>query len=254
MARDVTLASLLIQLRAEARLSQSSANNNQVRDTQVLYLQRTQQWLWDDYDWPHLRVERYFDLQNGQRFYDPTNTFDVNGTSKDDMTIDRIEHVDLRYGDTWIRLNPYISEAQYNEWSSDLDERSWPVLNWRIYENEMLELWPIPSQDANIVPGSSLEGRVKITGIRKLRPLVDDTDRCDLDDKLLALFAAAELTSDADIARYKLDMAGKRLAKLRGELVKVRTFGMFSGPNQYMTRRPRRMSAIYIAPTTPSGS
>lgn len=248
MARNVTLSDLLIRLRAEARLSQSSANNNQTRDTQVAYLQRTQQWLWDNYEWPHLRVERFIDLRNGQRFYDPTQTFDTNGDVKGDLSLDRIERIELRYGDTWIPLTSHIGMQQYNEWSSELDERSWPVLNWAVYEDEMVEVWPIPSQDA-VISAGSLEGRMKLIGIRNLRPLVDDSDRCDIDSEVLTLTAAAEFTANKDLARYKLDLANQRLDKLQNQLVKTTSFTMLGVGQSNKPRRPRRMSAIYIAPS-----
>lgn len=69
--RGTTLVHLLDLYRAECRLSSNPAHNAQARDAQVNHIQRTQEWLWDDFDWPFLRVERYLDLQQGQRFYAP---------------------------------------------------------------------------------------------------------------------------------------------------------------------------------------
>jgi hypothetical protein len=117
-----------------------------------------------------------------------------------------------------------------------------------VYEGEKIEVWPIPDQNALITAGS-LEGRLKLTGIRNLRPLVDDDDRCDLDSEVLALSAAAEFVANDKQARYKLDLANKRLEKLQNNLVKTTSFRMFGVGQQEMSRRPRRMSAIYIAPS-----
>ena len=54
--RGKTLESILNSVRAEARLSLLPANNNQVRDSHVILIQREQERLWEDYNWPHLRV------------------------------------------------------------------------------------------------------------------------------------------------------------------------------------------------------
>ena len=91
MTRRVTLIRLLDQLRAEARLSKNPAHNSQVRDTHVDMLQRIQDRLWDDFDWPHLRVERLEIVQSGQRFYAPPA----------DMLIDNIEKIELYDGGGW---------------------------------------------------------------------------------------------------------------------------------------------------------
>lgn len=218
MARGTNLVKLLDLLRAEARISLNPAHNQQTRDNHVSLLQRTQEWLWEDFDWPHLRVERDISAQEGQRFYDVP----------DDITIDRIAEVWFRYGQRWTRLCPDISMAHYQQWDSDLDQRSWPVTNWRISENEMMEMWPIPAQDAEV---DTLEGKIRVVGIRKLRPFVANEDRADLDDRLITLYAAAELlgAAGAKDAKLKLDLAGKHYAKLRGGMMPRRKFRMGGG-------------------------
>ena len=65
MSRGTTLVKLLDDLRAECRISLNPAHNRQQRDVQVKMLQRKQEWLWNDFAWPHLRVERFIDLQAG---------------------------------------------------------------------------------------------------------------------------------------------------------------------------------------------
>lgn len=213
MARNQTLLKLLQNFRSEARISGNPAHNSNMRDTQVQLLQRIQEWLWEEHSWPHLIVERFLPVQAGQRFYSPP----------EDLTTDRIHKIEVRYGEQWCELTPLIPSEAYSHWDSELDERSWPVSRWRVYEDDQIELWPIPDDNADAV---SLEGTLKITGIRNLRPLVKDDDRADLDDRMLTLYAAAEhlAASGAQDAQFKADAAQKRVLQLTGNMSKVKTF------------------------------
>ena len=62
MARGTTLLRLLDLYRAECRLSLNPAHNSGARDTQVSHIQRVQNWLWSDFDWPILLVERFLEI------------------------------------------------------------------------------------------------------------------------------------------------------------------------------------------------
>lgn len=221
MARGKTLGLLLNGLRAECRLSLNPAHNNQDRDAQIELLQRWQEALWEDYDWPHLRVQRTLTVQAGQRYYEPP----------EDIAIDRIEKIEFRFGTEWCALHYGIEAGHYAAFDSDADIYSWPVTRWRIYEEDQIELWPVPSDDTD-----GLEGQLRITGIRKLQPLVADTDRADIDDRLIILNAAAERLAargEKD-AKLKLDLATRRLLTLRGNSTKRRRFSIgFGGTAGY---------------------
>jgi hypothetical protein len=233
MARGTTLVKLLDLYRGECRLSFNPAHNAQDRDRQVNHIQRTQEWLWEDFDWPLLRVERTFELQAGQRYYD----FPA------DVHIDRISKMEVFYDAAYCGLKPGIDAEHYTAYNSDLDERQWPPQRWRIAEDEQVEIWPIP--DGNAVP-STLEGTVKVTGIKNLSPLVADGDRADLDDRMIILFCAAEYmaASGAKDANLKLDQANKRYAKLRGAQMPRKRFSMF-GVGQPQDRPKRIPFAVY---------
>lgn len=216
MARGTTLVKLLDMYRAECRLSFNPAHNNQDRDRQVQHIQRVQEWLWDDFSWPLLRVERRFLAAMGQRYYD----------MPDDLDIDRITKMEIFHDQAWCTLKPGIDAQEYTAYNSDLDERQWPPQRWQISEDERVELWPIPDADGD---ATTLDGQVKITGIKKLSPLVAETDRADLDDRLIVLFCASEfLASKGDkAADLKLNQANKRYARLRGQQMPRRVFKMF---------------------------
>lgn len=226
MARGTTLVRLLDLYRAECRLSLNPAHNSHARDAQVNHLQRIQEWLWSDFDWPFLRVERFIDVQDGQRFYDPPA----------DVPLERVKTLTLHYNDAYATLHPGIDNCHYTTYDSEKDERQWPPQRWRIFEDEQIELWPIPS--ANMGPATS-EGRIKVCGIRKLRPLVDDGDRADLDDRLIVLYAAAEYLAGEGRkdAGLKMDQAKQRYATLRGQQMPRQKFAMFGLDQQRTVQR-----------------
>lgn len=218
MARRTTLTKLLDDLRAEMRVSLNPAHNTQARETQIRMLQRVQERLWDDFDWPHLRVERQVPVQIGQRYYE----------TPEDMAIDRIERIDVFRDGVWMRLAAGIEACHYAAHNSDLDERAFPPRCWQIHEDEDVEIWPISDQAADV---STLDGTLRFTGIRNLKPLVEDGDRADLDDRMLVLMAAGELlaASGAKDAQFKLDLANRIYARKRSGLTpakKTRLFGI----------------------------
>lgn len=232
MARGTSLVKLLDMLRSEARLSLNPAHNKQTRDQHVMLLQRQQQWLYDNNDWPHLAIERPTNLAAGQRYYAPPA----------DIQIDRISHIEIRWGGDWLPMGTGIGRCEYSAFDSDIDERSWPVQKWAVYENDQIEVWPIPSDDAD---ATTLEGQLKVYGTRKLRPLVADTDTADLDDWLIVLSAAAEIlaASGAKDAQAKLQRAESRRKELLGANNPTRTFRMFGKTET--TWRPRPPPQIH---------
>lgn len=226
MARNKTLLSILQKYRSEIRASGNAAHNQGARENQVQLLQRTQEWLWEEHDWAHLKIRRSLPLQAGQRYFD----------TPDDMDIDRLESIEVRYGNDWLPLMNGIGPAQYSAWDSDLGIRSWPVERWQIYEDEQFEVWPIPESNAN---PDTLDGTLRLNGIRNLRPLVADNDRADLDDRLITLYAAAEHLGarGADDAAIKLQMAERRFQALVGNNSKMRRFSMLGSSGMETNKR-----------------
>jgi len=219
MARGTTLVRLLDLYRAECRLSLNPAHNSQSRDAQVNHLQRVQDWLWSDFDWPILTVERYLEVQNGQRYYDPPT----------DVRIDRVLSLAIKRDDAYFPMAAGIDDCHYAAFDSEKDERQWPPRRWKISEQEQIEIWPIPDSDYS---ATSQEGRIKIRGVRNLKPLVEDGDRADLDDRLVVLFCAAEYLAGtgAKDAQLKQSQAMAHYGKLRGAQTPRKKYGMFTGP------------------------
>lgn len=234
--RGTSLVQLLTKYRSESRMSRNVAHNAADRDRQVEHIQTVQEWLWEDFDWPMLRVSRTVEIAAGQ------NTYDM----PDDLHLDRTQKAELWYGGRYLPLTNGIDARHYSTFNPALDQRSWPITNWRIAEDEQLEVWPMPSQDYD---ATTLEGHIKLTGIRKLRPLIADTDVADLDDQLIVMFCAAEVlaATGAKDANLKLDKANKRYNKLRGNQQRRRVTSMFGGQQ---SQRPERIPIAVYNPTS----
>lgn len=228
MARGTTLVRLLDKLRIAAGLSLNPAHNDNDRPFQVGLLQDEQDRLWDDFDWPHLRIERQVPIQAGQRYYD----------TPEEIHVDRLEKIEFFSDGAWRPLDAGIGPEHYTAWNSDLDERSWPPRRWKIHEDEDIELWPISDQNG---VAATREGYLKFTGIRNLNPLVDETDRCDLDDQMLVNFVAATILArdGSKDAQLKLQAATARYARLRGNMSPRQKFRLFGEPTDPALNRIR---------------
>lgn len=214
--RNRTLLQLLTALRVEAGISLQPAANLQVRDIHVEKLKRTQEWLWDDFAWPHLRTRVLVPVQAGQRFYDCPKG----------LTIERLERVEVFADGVWASLRPQITALDLSVTNSDLDERDSPPCAWRLGERSNVELWPISDLGQT---AATLDLTLRFTGIRPLRPLVDDGDLCDLDDQIIVDMTAGQLLQDkgSKSAGLVLSRGAARLAKLKGDLSKNPSFQVF---------------------------
>lgn len=225
--RGVTLGILLAELKAECGFSQNQAHGINNRDSLVQVLQRTQRRLWASWDWPHLRVERFLVLQAGQRFYSVPS----------DLAYDRIDLAQVKFGGQWQNLQHGITNADYSIFDPRVNDRSWPAMKWDITEDPadsagtpddygMIEIWPLPS-DSGVV-GADQEGNVCFTGVRQLLPLETETQRADLDNDLLVLYAAAEILARdrKDDATAKGQQALQLFMQLKGNQDKQRSFVM----------------------------
>lgn len=196
------LLSLIAQLRAETGRTQNVAVGvDEVENLKVI-LQRNQELLYEEYEWPHLRVQREIVINAGQRYYD----FPA------DLNFDRIQDVKLKYGNTYTDVERGITFDDYSAFDSNATPpvRSFPTLKWDVRDTgvkEQLEVWPVSSQSASL----------HFFGTKKLSPLIQEEDRADLDDRLIVLFSAAEILArqKSNDAKNKLSQAERRLMQLR---------------------------------------
>lgn len=213
MARGTQLLKLVEMLREEINRATSVAVGNDDLASLKNKLTRTQEVLWGEYDWPFLRqVFPVKVLQAGERYFD----FPVG------LSVDRIDDNDgpdgpgvvIWYSNFPVPIKRGIGFSEYAIFNSDAGIRQEPALAWDVRwtgTSEQIEIWPIPVSNST---------SIQFKGIRKLRPLIADSDVCDLDDQMIVLYAASEI-----LARQGSAAAGQvaAIAKARFNRAKARS-------------------------------
>lgn len=197
MARGKQLLQLVQDLRDEVGRATSVAVGVDDLSGLKTKLRRTQEFFYDEFDWPFLRqVFPLKALQAGEKYYDfPTS-----------LNLERVEEVALWYGNLPQPLTRGIGSQEYAIYNSNNGVTQEPAMRWDVRwtgTKEQFEIWPIPSSNTQ---------SVQFTGIRNLRALTQDSDVADLDDRLLVLTVAAEI----------LTKQGNESASLVGALAKQR--------------------------------
>lgn len=218
MARGTQLSALVDQLRAEIGASTNVAMGVNMLPSLKQLLNRVQQMLWDDFDWPFAWIERDEPMLNGQRYYAFDNEIDFT----------RISEAHVKYSDSWRPLDYGIGIEQYNSSDADDGEKEDPPTRWRHYEGNQFEVWPMPSSNECVV---------RFKAIKKLPKMVNDSDVALLDDNMIVMFAAAELLARAksDDAKAKLDFAKQLQQKLKGQGIKSDMFTLGGSPDSAET-------------------
>lgn len=211
MARGTSLTTLIQMLRAEAGHSTSVAAGIDNEAALIQKIQRVQAMLYDDYDWPFLRDDWSFQLEQGQQFYDLPVEGGFPGLTA--LNSERIEEAWIDYSGRPIPIDRGIGQPQYAQYNSAKGEAASPARRWDIKRSsdtkEQIEIWPIPTDDTNTF---------WLRGIKKLRPLVAPADVADIDDILIVLTAAHEILArqkSADASKVEA-AAARRLAQLKG--------------------------------------
>lgn len=235
--RGTTLNALIQMLRRELKISESPALGKNTREGHAYALRSAQDRLFTDSDWPFKIVNRDITLAAGQRYYAPPT----------DLCLEDLREAAILYSGQWSNIFRGITVQNYNELNSDIDQRLDPVRRWQVYNDpvdngDMLEFWPVPATNG---------GTVRFRGIRKLSPLIADTDICDIDDLLIVLQAAVDYVPLKE-KQAQQGKADRRLFSLRRNLSDGRTFISGGGVDPAADRgtRPHR---IVITPATTGG-
>lgn len=196
-----TFSQIVEMVRDECAISSaSSRGNDQLQYIQRL-VKRQYEFLCDEHDWGFLHVtndDATKILQAGERFYDFPVRMQMGNTLKADMF----------YANVWIPLIYGIEPEDYNSMNPELNQRSDPVIKWRMYDENQFEVWPMPASNGN---------KVRFRGKRLPEPLVSDTSRADMDDMLIVLYVSAEILAKQKSAdsELKLAAAQRRLIQLK---------------------------------------
>lgn len=231
MARGANLSRLEQLVRAEARHNTSAAAGINASDHIRTIIARTYENLWREHDWPHLITWHQITLAAGQYLYAAPSTVTV------ERLIDKESYV---HYPSLARRYPVMAHEigfqQYNTLDpAETAGRTDPVQFWTIRPDEMIEVWPAPAIDGAIL---------YLRGVRSVTALVSDADVAQLDDRLITLFAAAEIMGDKGMP--KLKQAQALLAKLKGSLSHRRVFDMRGDDLANRTNLPaKHIEVIY---------
>jgi hypothetical protein len=250
-----TLDNVLKKLRAEigAKMVPVSVDANQ-EDVYKAVLSRVYERLWNEFDWPHLRVEIDVSIPSATQYIELT----ANPASATTLDFQRVNQAWIRKAAVaapdeayWYPMDYGIGPGHYNVRSTAGDFRS---LNWQQYvdpldpNTQKFELWPVLTFDA------SQRMDVRFYGIKQLtEPNLENAgDVLELDDNMVVLYAAAELLrrKNADDADYKLAQAQQLYSKLKGQQNKSEPFILGGGrhPGAFADRRTRTAGRFQWSP------
>lgn len=234
--RGTTLNVLVQLLRRELRVAESPALGKNSHESYCHALRSAQDRLFTEHDWPFKKIKRDITLQAGARYYNPPA----------DLDLENIRSANCYYNERWLPVERGIAYEDRNTYDAENDDRSDPVLKWDLHNDQatnsdMVEVFPLPLTNDLIV---------RFDGQRKLRPLLANNDKCDLDDLLIVLTAAADLVpaKDATRARQKAD---RHLFGLRRNLSNNKMF--VSGGGSDPTAEKQYQPRVIIVPSGSGG-
>ena len=240
MPRGDQLTQMLSDLRSEAGLSSLVSLSINQKPQMIRLLQRTQRRLYDKIDWPFKKLSEDKLCAAGQRYYD----------FAPDIDPEKTHEIWYRFGTQWLKLNRGITPAHYSAFDSDNGARNSPAQRWDWHSTApgtpQVEIWPVPSVNG-VTNG---DGTLRFKGVRKLSPLVQDSDTCEVDSDIIVLFAAAEMLAsrDAKDAPAKLQAAKDMLRDAAGDLKGRQQSAMGSG--QTNNEVPQRRQTILVGKGT----
>jgi hypothetical protein len=203
MAVGTQFSDLVIRLKAELKRVADVSVGIDDRETLKEGLNHQYRLLYMQRDWAHLRKVFSVSLVAGQYQYD----------MPDGLNDNRVERVTVKYGDIYTDVTRGIDFEQYAAYDSADNERSDPVQFWDVR-------WTGPATQIEVWPRPASAQTLYLKGIQAVSRLVDDDDVCLLDDDLVVLFTAAELTRNENDRKVKLSAAQAHLqmlsARMRG--------------------------------------
>lgn len=209
MARNTQLGQLVEMLREETGRATSQAVG--VDDLPQLKnkIRRTQEVLYDEFDWPFMRqVFPVKQLNAHERYYD----FPIG------LNLERVERVNVLFSGVYWEIQRGISFEDYTFLNSDLGITMDPAQKWDVRSTgsgvsvaTQVEIWPVPASSSQ---------KIQFIGKRNLRPLIADSDLADLDDQMIVLTAATELLARRNDASAKpvAAMAAARKYRMQGRV------------------------------------
>src|SRR5262245_7365509 len=159
--RGTTLGAMVQMFRLETGQSIQLAQGVQTREHVKHALNRVQEQLYNDFDWPFLRIYREENLQVGERLY----------SWPSDLVVEDVRQLYDDYGGSkqWVPITYGIEQTDYNAHAPE--DRSDPIYKWQIFDERQYIVWPTPAS-ARVL---------KIYGYKAYVPMREDGDRAILD-------------------------------------------------------------------------
>jgi len=227
--RGTTLTEMVQMFRLETGQSMQLAQGVQTREHVKHALNRVQETLYGDFDWPFLRIYRDENLQAGERIY----------SWPDDLVVEDVRQLYDNYNETWTPITYGIDMEDRN--ALGINDRSDPAFKWQIVDSRQYEIWPLPASPRTM----------KIYGYKAYVKLAADGDKCILDDNMIVLFAAAEWLARNKMpdATAKLETAKRLRVRLQGRLVSDKRRNLIplvagQSPNTVYLTGPRRVYGL----------
>lgn len=193
MPLGAQLSTIRTQLKAEIR---TSLDTSTISDTEYnAIINGVQDTLCLKYVWVHLDTKADVSV-SGQT-----------ATLPSALNLEHSFSVHVKQNGQWFPLEFGIGIDEYNIYDSDSGVTADPIQRWKYATSTTFEVWPIPATTQT----------VRFWGQAKPTVLDGDSDVANLDDLLLAYFAAAELclAYKQNDAAFKLQKATDRLNLLR---------------------------------------
>lgn len=197
--RGTTLSAMVQMFRLETGQAIQLAQGTQTREHVKHALNRVQETLYGDFDWPFLHIYREETFQPGEVRY----------SWPDDMVVEDVRQLWDRMTERYVPITYGITMEDRN--TRSVGERSDPALKWLIVDARQYEIWPTPAA----------QRKGMIEGYRAYVKLSSEDDICILDDNLIVLYAAAEWLARNKMpdATAKLETAKRLRIRLQGRLV-----------------------------------
>ena len=205
--QPMSLKEMLVLLRLEARISSNPAHGSHLEESHTALLRRTQEDLYNAWDWPMLNIVQTKDVCVATRYL----------AWPDKIAPEGLRKVWAHAPDgRWRELTFGIGAEHHNIHDSDTGQTCDTVLRWQHYlsleaeqvHRNMLEIWPVPDRDI----------RLRFEGKRALFAFANpERDHSTLDGPLIVLHAAVEIltANKAEDAPLKLQKAQTRMDLLK---------------------------------------
>lgn len=225
-----TFASMVTMVREECGHAISASQGVNALETIKYMIARTQYELWTAFQFPDLTLRVELPAQTGQFIY----------AYPDELGYDQIRDVYWLHKNSSVMHTMSFGVPEHCIAAGGGNSSTGPNAElWDVKDEKHFRIWPTPTSEAVI----------RLKGMKKLLPLVDDDDLVTLDTTLIALMVSAEMLSRAKAsdAEIKSQKAQRHLKEILGNKTSAKTRVSTFGAQRQMSFNLMRPGIDYIA-------